>query len=115
MAETTSVNLRIDRELKAQAEALFSELGMNMTTAINVFLKQAVKEQGIPFLISAAPLQNTIPAYTGKADHYRDHDQYIAEALRSADLKVAEGKMKYYTADEIRSGLEELLDDKLHR
>ena len=51
MANTTSVNLRIDKELKKQAETLFSSLGMNMTTAINVFLKQAVRSQGIPFRI----------------------------------------------------------------
>ena len=41
MGDTTSMNLRIDKELKKQAETLFAGLGLNMTTAINIFLKQA--------------------------------------------------------------------------
>ena len=45
----TSMNIRMDAEVKKQAEALFNEIGMNMTTAINIFLKQAIRENGIPF------------------------------------------------------------------
>ena len=48
---STNVCIRIDTELKAQAEALFGELGMNLTTAFNIFLRQAVRENGIPFAI----------------------------------------------------------------
>ena len=110
MANTTSVNLRIDKELKTQAETLFSSLGMNMTTAINVFLKQAVRTQGIPFRISAVNDYDEIPANRGRADQFDNYDTYVAESLKAADVKVAEGKMKYYTAEEIRAGLEELLN-----
>ena len=53
MGDTTSMNLRIDKKLKKDAETLFETLGINMTTAINIFLKQAVREQGIPFQITA--------------------------------------------------------------
>jgi DNA-damage-inducible protein J len=49
---STNVCIRIDTELKAQAEALFSELGMNLTTAFNIFLRQAVRESRIPFEIT---------------------------------------------------------------
>ena len=52
---TTSITIRMDEELKKQAETLFSELGMNMTTAFTVFAKAAVRQQGIPFEISADP------------------------------------------------------------
>ena len=48
----TNINIRMDEGLKKQAENLFSDLGMNMTTAFNVFVRQAVREQGIPFEIS---------------------------------------------------------------
>jgi DNA-damage-inducible protein J len=41
----------MEEELKKQAEQLFAELGMNMTTAINVFVRQAVNYGGIPFEI----------------------------------------------------------------
>ena len=48
---STNVCIRIDTELKAQAEAMFSEMGMNLTTAFNIFLRQAVRERRIPFEI----------------------------------------------------------------
>ena len=48
---STNVCIRIDTELKAQAEELFSEMGMNLTTAFNIFLRQAVRERRIPFEI----------------------------------------------------------------
>ena len=48
---TQSTNIRIDTELKRQAQQLFSDLGMDMTTAVNIFLRQAVREQAIPFRI----------------------------------------------------------------
>lgn len=49
-----STNIKIDPELKQQAQKLFSELGMDMTTAVNIFLRQAVREQAIPFRIGEA-------------------------------------------------------------
>ena len=57
MGDTTSMNLRIDKELKRQAEELFAELGINTTTAINIFLRQSVRDRGIPFRLSAVPLE----------------------------------------------------------
>jgi len=62
MAESTNVSLRMDSGLKAQAEDLFSDLGLNMTTAITMFLRQAVLAQGIPFTISRTPNAETIAA-----------------------------------------------------
>lgn len=50
--KNVNVTLRVDEDLKKQADALFSELGMNLTTAFNDFLRQSVREQGIPFQIS---------------------------------------------------------------
>jgi len=46
---TTNYTCRVDNEVKAKSEALFSELGMNLGTAINVFLKEAVRVGGFPF------------------------------------------------------------------
>ena len=46
---TTNISIRMDAELKKQAEKLFAELGLNMTTAFNIFLRQAVRQQRIPF------------------------------------------------------------------
>lgn len=46
------LNIRINDSLKEQGEKLFSSLGMNYTTAINIFITQAVREGGIPFTIT---------------------------------------------------------------
>lgn len=46
---TVKINICTDEQTKKQAEKLFEELGLNMTTAINIFLKKALLEGGIPF------------------------------------------------------------------
>ena len=46
---TTNVSIRLDVELKRDAEELFDALGINMTTAMTMFLKQALRSQGLPF------------------------------------------------------------------
>ena len=51
MAESTSLSIEIDRELKREADALFNAMGMTLTTAVNVFVRQAVQDQAIPFQI----------------------------------------------------------------
>lgn len=48
-----NVNIRMDENLKKQFDAFCSDVGMNMTTAICVFAKTAVREKRIPFVISA--------------------------------------------------------------
>ncbi len=50
---TTNLNVRVDENLKKRAETLFNELGMNMSTAINIYLRQAVRKQAIPFELKA--------------------------------------------------------------
>ena len=45
----TNLNIRTDKEIKNQAEEIFNGLGLNMTTAINMFLRTVVREYGIPF------------------------------------------------------------------
>lgn len=44
-----SISIRLDSEIKEQAQQVFSNLGMDMTTAINIFLRQAIQYQGLPF------------------------------------------------------------------
>jgi len=62
----TTVNIRIDEDLKRQAEMLFSEFGMNMTTAITIFIKAALRNGKIPFEIS-----------TNMEDFYNKYNQLI--------------------------------------
>ncbi len=46
---TTSVTMRMDCDDKARAEQIFSALGLNMSTAFNMFIKQTIRCEGIPF------------------------------------------------------------------
>ena len=49
---TTNITIRIDKNLKNEAEALFDDLGMSISTAFNIFLKKCIREDRIPFEIS---------------------------------------------------------------
>jgi DNA-damage-inducible protein J len=45
----TNLNIRTDKTIKDAAESIFNEFGINMTTAVNMFLRQTIRENGIPF------------------------------------------------------------------
>lgn len=60
---SVNMSLRIDEELKSQAEDLFSDLGLSMSAAITIFVKKAVREQKIPFELSRdIPNKDTLEA-----------------------------------------------------
>ncbi len=60
---TTNISIRMDSDLKAQADALFNELGMNISTAFNIFVRQSLREGKIPFDISLnQPNRETLAA-----------------------------------------------------
>ena len=60
---TTNLNIRTDKEIKDQAEIIFNELGLNMTTAINMFLRSTIREHGIPFELKLdIPNETTLEA-----------------------------------------------------
>ena len=62
-ASTTNISIRMDAETKAKADALFNELGMNISTAFNIFVRQSLREGRIPFDISLnQPNNETIAA-----------------------------------------------------
>ena len=60
---TTNITIRMDSDLKEKADELFNDLGMNISTAFNVFVRQSVREGRIPFNISLnQPNKETIAA-----------------------------------------------------
>ena len=89
---TTNITIRMDEELKKQAEELFSDLGLNMTTAFHIFLKQAVREQQIPFMVSRrVPNKETLEAiekieenkkHTEKYKGYQNVEEMMKELLQ---------------------------------
>lgn len=66
---------RVDAELKAQAAALYESMGMSLNTAINVFLRQSVKEQRMPFTPSAAPELPNVGIASANGVVFRGRDE----------------------------------------
>jgi DNA-damage-inducible protein J len=84
---TSSVSFRIDTDIKNQADRLFAELGLNMTTAFNIFLRQAVREGSIPFAVTVnTPNAETVAAMLEAERIARDPSvkrySNVEEALR---------------------------------
>lgn len=60
---TTNLNIRTEKEIKEAAETIFAEFGLNMTTAINMFLRQTIRTNGIPFELKLPePNETTVEA-----------------------------------------------------
>lgn len=89
---TVNLNIRTDKEIKEKAENIFQELGLNMTTAINMFLRTSIRENGIPFEL--------------KIDSVNDETKLaIEEGRKIADDKTIEG---YLSIEELKKALENL-------
>ena len=73
------VNIRIDDELKIRADNIFEELGLNMTTAFTMFIRQTIRQGGIPFEITT----RTDPFYS----------EENMKVLRQSIKEANEGKL----------------------
>lgn len=73
-----STSIKIDSDLKQQAQELFSDLGLNLSTAVNIFLKQAVREHSIPFHI-------------GDPFYSKANQEYLAKII--ADVESGKAKL----------------------
>ena len=87
-ANTTNFSVRMDSDIKKQCETMFGELGMNLTTAINIFLRQSLRVGGLPFEVRmdtpnketvAAMLEAERIAKDPSVMHYAD----VEDALRA--------------------------------
>ena len=74
---TTNINVRIDTELKKSAEELFNDLGLNMTSAITMFLRSAISHDGIPFEVKRmTPNAETRAALAEYAEMKKNPEKY---------------------------------------
>lgn len=88
---TVNVTIRMDEELKQQADDLFGDLGISLSTAFHIFVRQALREQSIPFAVTRRqPNAETLAAIEEvkrmKADpsigrSYRDVDEMMKDLL----------------------------------
>ena len=74
----TSFTMRMDENLKKQAELLFADMGLNMTTAITMFTKAVVRQNKIPFEITADPFYS------------EENQHHLQKAI--ADLEAGKGQ-----------------------
>ena len=57
-----TINVRVDDDVKREASAIFSDIGLDMSTAINMFLHQAIMQEGLPFEAKRVPNAETLAA-----------------------------------------------------
>ena len=89
---TVVTNIRIDKELKAQATELFNDLGLTLSQAFTVFLKQAILHHGLPFAVTRPPSKELLEAikegeelaHDPNAKTYASFDELLDEL----DIKV---------------------------
>ncbi len=88
MDKTTNISIRMDKDLKAAAEELYAELGINISTAFNIFVCQSLREDGVPFKITAnTPNKETVAemlkaeriAKDSTVNGYTNMDDLLAE------------------------------------
>lgn len=87
--KTVNVTFRVDEDVKKQADALFADLGMSLSTAFNIFLRQSLREQQLPFTVSRNTLNEVTLAALESAEKGEDlHGPYdtvneLMEALNA--------------------------------
>ena len=85
---TTPTQIRIDSTIKEEATALFSELGMDMSSAVNIFLRQCILRGGLPFPVELPQYnKDTLEAMAEARKISRDPD--VKGYTSMADLKAA--------------------------
>ena len=88
MAKTANLTIRIDPEIKTQADGILQYLGMTTSEAITLFLRQVVLTRGIPF-----PIKDPEP------------NAETLEAIREADEIIKSGNFRYKNAEEMFESL----------
>lgn len=92
MAKTAALSMRIDPQVKSDAESLFASFGMSLTEAINVFLHKSLMEGGLPFEVRQ-------PRYNAETE----------AAMREA-RDIASGKIEVKSYDSAAAMLDDILD-----
>ena len=89
-----NMSIRTDSELKAQAEAVLSQLGMNMNGTINMFLHQIVRDRAVPLSLSLSSEQSVyadlLAAQAERAQGYQGRN--ARELLSDMDHTIAEAE-----------------------
>lgn len=93
-SNTTNLNVRVDATLKKESDMLFKDLGLNMSTAINMFLTKCVKTASIPFTIEEPKPSKELKKAIKEIEYMEKHPEKYK---------------KYHNVDEM---FEDILSDK---
>jgi len=88
----TNISIRVDSDIKKDAETLFAKLGLTLSAATNVFYRQAVRAQGIPFVLSAV-----------EVDPQRQAKRELKEVFRAIQEQSVINGTDNITLDEINA------------
>lgn len=91
--ETSILNVRVDSNDKKNFEKFCSGAGMNVSTAVNMFIKTVIREQKLPFEIKS-----------------QDYDKYIYEKLKEAEFQIVETN-KRYSHEEMLEKIDKIIND----
>ena len=91
-----NVNIKVDTEVRDEAKQIFAQMGLDMTTAVNLFLIAAIREKALPFAVTTYPQLSTDEAIRVLANNLRvAEEQERSGELRSFNEFAAEIKNKY--------------------
>ncbi|MCD8214721.1 MAG: type II toxin-antitoxin system RelB/DinJ family antitoxin [Clostridiales bacterium] len=100
MARTSNVFARVEPEIKEQAESVLNQLGVSMSNAVGMFLRQVILQRGIPFEMK---LPDRAPLAMGNLTK----DQFDAEIAKGMD-DIENGRV--YSIDEVENEMQRLYD-----
>jgi len=86
MPQTTTVNVRVDENVKRNVEALFNSMGMNISTAVNMFFRQCLTDEAIPFQPRAKRDIHTRVVYEGMGQQGYTRPDLITGVIPSDPL-----------------------------
>ena len=84
----TSMSIRLDSEVKEQAQQVFNHLGMDMITAINIFLRQAIQYQGLPFDVRLDENRKLLQVLTDVDQHRNMSQSFESVSNLMEDLRA---------------------------
>ncbi len=99
MSKTTNINVRLEPELKEQAEFILGQLGIPVSNAVNMFLKQVVMQRGIPFEIKL-PENKPVDILELTEDELnleleKGYTDFIQENVKSVDIAFSDIREDY--------------------
>jgi DNA-damage-inducible protein J len=103
MIATTRISVNVDEEVKQGAQRVLGEIGMDMTTAIDAFLRTVIREERIPFDLR-----------TERAYREATYDEYIRVELAKAKLEAADPNTKWIPQDEMVARLKKRREARTH-